>query len=327
MLVDNPLCSPPKYDNGLEPGMTAMQAMKRQNPPLALHDVAGHRQNAARLVDVIKALPLAPGVEKKTFTTTASDGYELEMIWYSPAARANTPRPAILHCHGGGMIAFDVHSFHPILNNQVAASGVPLLSIDYRLAPEHPFPTPIEDCYTGLIWLQDHASELNVDLTRIGVMGESAGGGLAAGLALMARDRGFSPPLAKQILVYPMLDDRETVTDYELLPFVTFSYVDNLTAWSAYLGRDSAGTEKVSKYAAPAREMDLSNLPPAFIDVGDLDIFFQEDVDYARRLKDSKIGVDFHLYEGAPHAFEILVPDASVSKKAEENRLRAMKSF
>lgn len=318
---------PYKYHPEVEQTMNAMQGMKAQSPPVAVHDIATLRQNAVFLLAMINAVPLQEGVDKKSFITKTADGHEMEMVWYSPKSAPTAPGPALLHMHGGGMIVFDVHSFGPILNNTVAESGVPMLSVDYRLAPEDPHPTLLEDCYTGLTWLQDHAAELNVDPARIGVMGESAGGGLAAGLALMARDRKFSPPLVKQILVYPMLDDRNTVADDELTPFLLWSYEDNLTGWSAYVGKDVIGTDKVSKYSAPARETDLSGLPSTYIDVGTLDIFASEDMEYARKLVVAKVGVDFQLFEGCPHAFEAIVPTAEVSKRAIEGRLRAIKSF
>lgn len=318
---------PYEFHPEMKQAMTAMAAMRAQAPPVAIHDIATRRQNAAIFLAMINATPLVEGVEKKSFITKTADGHEMEMVWYSPKSAPGAPGPAILHIHGGGMIIFDVHAFSPILNNTVAASGVPMLSVDYRLAPENPHPTLLEDCYTALTWLRDHAAELNVDPTRIGVMGESAGGGLAAGLALMARDRQFSPPLAKQILVYPMLDDRNTVPDEKLVPFLVWSYEDNLTGWSAYVGKDIIGTDKVSKYSAPARETDLSGLPSTFIDVGSLDIFASEDMEYARKLVVARVGVDFQLFEGCPHGFETVVPTADVSKRAVEGRLRAIKSF
>ena len=318
---------PYEYHPEVKQTMTAMAAMQAQAPPVAVHDIATRRQNSVYLLAIFDAIPLAKGVETKSFTTRTADGHEMEMVWYCPKPAPADPGPAILHVHGGGMIIFDVHSFHRVLNNTVAASGVPMLSVDYRIAPEHPHPTLLDDCYTGLVWLRDHAAELKIDPTRIGVMGESAGGGLAAGLALMARDRMFSPPLAKQILVYPMLDDRNTVPDEELLPFLTWTYEDNLTGWAAYVGKDVIGTDKVSKYSAPARETDLSSLPPAYIDVGTLDIFAREDMEYAKKLLLSKVSVDFHLYSGCPHGFEGIVPDAEVSKRAIEGRLKAIKSF
>jgi acetyl esterase/lipase len=318
---------PYQYDPDLKQALCLRQAEKAQVPPVALHDIATRRQNSISFLTVFAAIPLSHGVEKKFFKAVTADGYELEMVWYSPVSAPAVAGPALLHIHGGGMIAFSMRDFDITLNNVVAASGVPILSVDYRIAPEHQHPTLLEDCYTGLLWLREHAEELHVDPTRIGVMGESAGGGLAAGLALIARDRKFSPPLAKQILFYPMLDDRAAIPDEELLPFLTHSYEDNVTGWTAYLGKDIVGTEQVSMYAAPARHTDLSNLPPAYIDVGELDIFMAEDMEYARRLAVARVSTEFHLYPGAPHAFEVLVPDAEVSKRVFERRVRVIQSL
>ena len=154
----------------------------------------------------------------------------------------------------------------------VAESGVPMLVVDYRVAPEHPHPTPVEDCYAALEWLAGNATDTGFrSRAALAVMGDSAGGGLAAGVCLMARDRG-GPAIAQQLLIYPMLDDRPATPDPALLRFLTWTYDDNLTGWGALLG-DEAGGEDVSPYAAPARAADLAGLPDTYIDVGELDIF------------------------------------------------------
>ena len=169
------------------------------------------------------------------------------------------------------------------------------------MAPEHPDPTPVTDCYAALRWLADNAATLDISPDRITVMGDSAGGGLAAGVTLMARDRG-GPAIAQQILIYPMLDDRTTTPDPALVPSLTWTYDDNVTGWGALLG---GGPQHVSPYAAPARAQDLTNLPPTFIDVGDLDIFRDEDIAYAQRLIEAGVPTELHLYPGCPHAFEV----------------------
>jgi acetyl esterase/lipase len=202
--------------------------------------------------------------------------------------------------------------------------------VDYRIAPEHPHPTPVEDCYAALRWLAEGAATLGVDPARIGVMGDSAGGGLAAGVCLLARDRG-GPPVAAQLLIYPMLDDRTHTPDPALLPFLTWSYDDNITGWAALLGDkariDGAGTGAVSPYAAPARATDLTGLPDTYIDVGDLDIFRDEDITYARRLSDAGVPTELHLHPGCPHAFEALARRADVSQRAIGDRVRRLRAF
>lgn len=197
---------------------------------------------------------------------------------------------------------------------------------DYRVAPEFPHPTPVEDCYAALKWLYSQAQKLGIDKTRIAVMGLSAGGGLAAGVALMARDRGLSPPLAKQILLEPMLDDRNTTTDEDLMPLVTWSWDDNWTGWNALLG-DEAGRSEVSEYAAPIRAKDASGLAPAYIDVGSADIFAAEDEAYATKLRNSGVKVDWHLYQGVPHGFELRGTGSKVLADAIALRRAAMQSF
>jgi acetyl esterase/lipase len=206
----------------------------------------------------------------------------------------------------------------------VAGTGVPILTVDYRVAPEHPHPTPVEDCYAALMWLHDHADELGVDRTRLAVVGDSAGGGLAAGVSLIARDRG-GPRLALQLLIYPMLDDRTRTQATELDPeYLGWSYDDNITGWDALLG---VRTTEIPQYAAPARAADLSGLPPTYIDTGDLDIFRAEDVAYAQRLAAAGVPTELHVYPGCPHGFETVAPDAEVSQRATANRMRRLRAL
>ncbi len=181
-----------------------------------------------------------------------------------------------------------------LAHRYVAESNVPVLLVDYRTAPEFPHPVPVQDCFAALVWLAEHANELGVDPARVAVMGDSAGGGLAAAVCLMARDRGC-PAVALQVLIYPMLDDRTALPDPQLVPFVTWTYDDNITGWQALLG-DSVGRDGVTAYAAPARATDLSLLPPTYIDVGDLDIFRDEDITYARRLAAAGVATELHVH-------------------------------
>lgn len=197
---------------------------------------------------------------------------------------------------------------------------------EYRLAPEYRHPTPVEDCYAALVWLSSHAEELGIDPTRIGVAGLSAGGGLAAGVALLARDRGLHPPIAKQILLCPMLDDRNTVTDQALMPVVTWSWDDNWTGWNALLGDDLGGSS-VSQYAAPSRAEDLRDLPATFIDVGSLDIFLEENKAYAEKLKGAGVEVEYHLYNGVPHGFEFRAEGSEVLKQTLSNRRKVIQGI
>ena len=174
-----------------------------------------------------------------------------------------------------------------------------MLVVDYRVAPEFRIRLPLQDCYAALRWLAGHAGELGVDATRLAVMGDSAGGGLAAGLCLLARDRG-GPAIAAQLLIYPMLDDRTRGGGAAGGTLLTWSYDDNATGWDALLCGGTA-----DGYAAPARADELAGLPPAYLDVGGLDIFAEEDVDFARRLITAGVPVELHVYPGCPHGFDL----------------------
>jgi acetyl esterase/lipase len=273
--------------------------------------------------------PAVVGVEVDEFALITADGAELPLRWYRPVG-ATLPGSAVLYLHGGGMILAWGHVgsvYDAVVREYVAASGVPALVVDYRVAPEHPDPTPVSDCYAALQWLADHAGDLGVDPGRIGVAGDSAGGGLAAGIALLARDRG-GPAIALQLLAYPMLDDRTVEPDPQLPPDVlVWTYDDNVTGWSALLGEaaGAAGESAVSVYAAPARAADLTGLPPTYIDTGDLDIFRDEDVSFARRLALAGVPTELHVHPGCPHGFETFAPDASVSRQAIADRVRRLR--
>jgi acetyl esterase/lipase len=237
------------------------------------------------------------------------------MRWYVPAARRS--RAAVLYVHGGGMILASVAGYDAIVRRYVARSGVAMLVVDYRLAPEHPYPAPVDDCDRALTWLAANAAELDVDPSRVAIMGDSASAGLAAMTALRARDRG-GPSLALQLLVYPMLDDRNTVASPALAPFVTWSWDDNITGWGALLpdARDS-----------PARTMSLAGLPRTYLEVGQLDIFCAETVAYAQRLITANVAVELHVHPGAPHGFELFAPTADVSRRALADRVRVLASL
>ncbi|HYZ68021.1 MAG TPA: alpha/beta hydrolase [Mycobacterium sp.] len=298
-----------------------------ETEPLAIGDVDGRRINGHRMFDYAATTwETASGVEVDKHTLTTADGATLEAAWYY--VPGSQPGSAALYLHGGGMILGLEHLgrvYDLAVRDYVAASGVPMLMVDYRLAPEHPDPTPVEDCYAALRWLAANAATLGVDPARVAVMGDSAGGGLAAGVSLLARDRG-GPGIAQQLLIYPMLDDRPHPPDPQLLPFLTWTYDDNITGWAALLG-ERAGTAEVSPYAAPARAVDLTGLPDAYIDIGDLDIFRDEDIAYAQRLADAGAATELHLHPGCPHAFEALARRADISQRAIADRNRRLRSL
>ena len=202
-----------------------------------------------------------------------------------------------------------------LLANAVDRHGFAAVSVDYRLAPEHPDPVPIEDCYAGLSWISSHADTLQIDPGRIAVGGASAGGGLAAGLALLARDRS-GPDIAFQLLLEPMLDDRSTTLSSTQYDGTTlWDRNDNHWGWSALLGK-RMGTDRVSYDAAPARAAELQGLPAAFIDVGEIETFRDECIDYAARLSAAGIPTEFHLYPGAFHGFDLIAPESWAGRRA-----------
>lgn len=256
-----------------------------------------------------------------SFTTPASDGEaEIELRWYAKAGPA--PGSAVVYAHGGGMIGGSLDLYDEVVSWYVSQTGVPLLSVGYRLAPEATSSTTLaEDVFTGLTWLAGHASGLGADPARIAVMGDSGGGGPAAAAAILARDRDV--PLARQILIYPMLDDRNTTPGPVPPGLLTWTYDNNFTGWHALLG-DEIGTEKVSPIAAPGRLTDFTGLAPAYIEVGDLDIFRDEAITYAGGLASAGVPVELHVHPGAPHGFERFVPDAAVAQRAMADRARAI---
>lgn len=256
---------PYKFDPEVELALRPRMEAKAKMGAIAAHDVDTRRKLYQGVFAMLNEQTSNPGdVSQRMFHTKTPDGHDLEMTWFTKNG-ALASKSAILHIHGGGMILASVPQYNFILNALVSATAVPFLSVEYRYAPEHPAPTLVEDCFVALTWLRENAASLDIDPARIGIYGDSGGGGIAAGLALLARDRHFSPPIAKQILIYPMLDDRNMVADPAMLPFIGWSYEDNVTGWGALLGKD-AGTDQVSQYAAAARAKDVSRLPPTYID-------------------------------------------------------------
>ncbi|RBY84689.1 alpha/beta hydrolase [Blastococcus sp. TF02A-26] len=234
---------------------------------------------------------------------------------------APAPVGAVYYMHGGGMILGDNRMGVTEPLTWAQDLGLAVVSVDYRLAPETPHPGPVEDCYAGLVWTADSADELGIDPDRIVVAGTSAGGGLAAALTLMARDRG-GPALAGQVLMAPMLDDRnDSASALQMAGTGVWDRAANEVGWNALLGADR-GSDGVSPYAAPARATDLSGLPPAIIDVGSAETFRDEDVDYARRLWAAGGRAELHVWPGGFHGFDTIAPQAQLSQEAQAARLR-----
>lgn len=300
-----------------------MEQAGDSTPPPA-GDVAGRRVTINGMLAAINNLETAPAdVTTTDYHLTTPDGADLLLRWYTKDGAQ--PGSAVLYFHGGGMILGSVALWDGPVSRIVSRSGVPFLSVEYRLAPEHPYPTPVEDAYAALQWLHRHASQLNVDPARIAVMGNSAGGNLAAAVSIIARDRG-GPAIARQLLIFPMLDDHNTVTDPHIAPYAAWSYDDNITAWNAVLGPRAGGPD-VPATAAPARLTDATGLPPAYIEVGQLDIFRDENLRYAIRLSDDGVPVELHLYPGAPHEFDVIAYQSDAAHHAIAGRVRQLHSL
>ena len=282
---------------------------------------AVRRATSAGLAYMATLTPASPGVRTASFTTPASDGDgEIELRWYTTAGTA--PGSVVVYAHGGGMIGGSLDLYDKVVSWYVSQTGVPLLSVGYRLAPEATSSTTLaDDVFTGLTWLASQATGLGVDPARIAVMGDSGGGCPAAAAAILARDRDVR--LARQILIYPMLDDRNTMPGPIPPGFLTWTYDNNYTGWHALLG-DEIGTGKVSPIAAPGRLTDFTGLAPAYIEVGDLDIFRDESIAYAAGLASAGVPVELHVHPGAPHGFERFVPNATVARRAMADRARAI---
>lgn len=253
---------------------------------------------------------------------------DVKLLVMNPPS-ANTARGAILHLHGGGMVVGTTAATLASKPAMALRHDCVIVSVEYRLAPETPFPGPQEDNYAALLWLVANAASLGVDPRRIVLMGESAGGGLAASLALMVRDRfhtGHPPKLAGQVLVYPMLDWRTGGPDDLYANRHTGEFIwtreKNRFGWEALRG--GYGVDDACKgWFSPALADDLAHLPPAYISTGALDLFLDEDLDYARRLIDAGVPTELHVYPGAIHAFDV-VPGTAIGSQAAQDLDRAL---
>ncbi|MCW2547473.1 MAG: lipase [Mycobacterium sp.] len=213
------------------------------------------------------------------------------------------PLPCVYSIHGGGYVVGDYGMDDALFEELCPSLGIIGVSVQYRLAPESAYPQPLEDCYRGLTWTYEHADDLDIDRERVGVRGVSAGGGLAAALALLNRDRG-EVPLAFQLLDCPMLDDRQATHSSQTEGLPVWSRESNRFGWQSYLG-NLYGTDNVPYTAAPARADKLAGLPPAFVSVGTVDGFLDEDVDYALRLNHAGVPTELHVYPGACHGYQM----------------------
>lgn len=300
----------PPFDPEVEPVLAAiaeqmpltmtaeMIPMMRQDMPLVVTDDMLAAAGLTRRDHVIK-------------------GYEGADITVSVVARADHSGlgPGIFHTHGGGMVAGNQMSAMHVVLPWIAAHDAVAVSVDYRLAPEFPDPYPVEDCYAALVWTAENAAKIGIDADRMIIAGASAGGGLAAGTALLARDRG-GPRLSGQMLICPMLDDRDrTVSSQQYEGLGLWDRASNVMGWTALLG-DRRASDDVSIYAAPSRAADLSGLPPAFIDCGSAEVFRDEDVAYATALWAGGVQAELHVWPGGFHGFDMMAPQSAIGRGA-----------
>lgn len=276
----------------------------------------------------LRRLPSAPvdsllahrQVDRREVSVPAKDGARIRLSVFSPAnADRTTTAPCIYWMHGGGMVMGDRFSQIDIPLEWLDEFGAVVVSVDYRLAPEATGTTLVDDCYQGLLWTAEHSEELGIDPTRIIVAGASAGGGLAAGLTLLARDLG-APAIAAQVLICPMLDHRNTTTSsrqYSGVPGVWTGEMNEF-GWRAVLGDLTA--DEVSPYVSPARAKDLSGLPTTYIDAGSAEVFRDEDTDYATRIWAAGGQAELHVWAGGFHGFDALYPQADISATARRTR-------
>lgn len=279
---------------------------------------------AARAAEPAKVEHSA-GVRISTRTIAGPD-CSLPMRIYEPEKRTEKALPALLWSHGGGYILGKPEYEDGVCENFVLQADCVVVQVEYRLAPEHVYPAAVEDSYAGLKWMADHAAELNIDRSRIAIAGPSAGGGITAALALMARDRGEVPVLF-QMPLYPMLDDRSNTPscceiNMETMP-KAWNRENNITAWKMYLGSGFSG--EVPPYAAPAHAKDLTGLPPAYLCVGQQDPFRDETIDYAARLARAGVPTELHLYPGCFHGFDFIANHTEICVRCRAEYFAALK--
>ncbi|WP_328677443.1 alpha/beta hydrolase [Streptomyces sp. NBC_01261] len=303
----------PALDPELRELLSDMPLMSQLTPELLAH----LRQFPSPPVDSLLA---HRQVDRREVSVPAEDGARIRLSVFSPAnTDRSTAAPCVYWIHGGGMVMGDRFSQIDIPLEWLDEFGAVVVSVEYRLAPEVNGTTLVDDCYQGLLWTAEHAEELGIDPTRIVVAGASAGGGLAAGVTLLARDLG-TPAIAAQVLICPMLDHRNTTTSsrqYSGVPGVWTGEMNEF-GWRAVLGDLTDG--EVPAYVSPARAEDLSGLPTAYIDAGSAEVFRDEDTDYATRIWAAGGQAELHVWAGGFHGFDALYPQADISATARRTR-------
>jgi acetyl esterase/lipase len=291
-------------------------------PPLDVTDAVAARELLRSIREQQPAPELPEGVTVERRSVPGHEGDpDVDVLIYSPGVPA-VDLPAIFYIHGGGFVLGDAES-DSVLPGQLASElGSLIVSVDYRLAPEYPFPAGLRDCFAALEWTAKNASELGIDLDRLAIGGVSAGAGLAAAVSLLARDRG-APALCFQLLDIPELDDRlETGSMVEFVNTPVWNRPNAVQSWRHYLG-ERAESGEVSHYAAPARATNLSGLPPAYVSVCAVDPLRDEGIEYAQRLAQAGVPTELHLFPGTFHGSSGMIPTAGVSVRMRTELIEA----
>ncbi|MET9437240.1 alpha/beta hydrolase [Streptomyces sp. NPDC006551] len=318
MTDTSPIGPPPPFDSELVP---ALASLARVMPP-AIHPemlpaLRDFMESSAASDDDIRR---GGAVEFEELRVPGPAGAPDISLLVCRRAGSTEPRPAVYFTHGGGMVLGNNRSLIGEMVDWVEQLGIVLVSVEYRLAPEHPFPAGLEDVYAGFRWTMTHAEDLGIDPERVVVSGPSAGGGLTAAVTLLARDLN-GPVAAGQLLVCPMLDDRnDSASALQMAGVGAWDRTSNEMGWTALLGERRGGPD-VPAHAAPARAEDLSGLPPLFVDVGSAETFRDEVVTYAARFWRAGSVAELHVWPGGFHGFDALAPDADVSKRARATRV------
>jgi acetyl esterase/lipase len=312
---------PPPFDPELTAALEALGGLSRER--ITPENLAVHRQRdaASRPRPTVAELR-ADGhfAVEELSVPGVGGGPDITLVHARPAGAAG-PLPVLYYMHGGGLVMGNAWSVLPkILRDWSAPLGMAVVSVEYRLAPETRYPGPLDDCHTGLVWTARHADELGLDAERVIIGGKSAGGGLAAALTLLNRDRGEGPTPVGQLLQCPMLDDRlDTPSAFQMEEIGLWDRSSTAVCWRAYLG-DHYGDPDLSPYAAPGRATDLSGLPPTYIDVGSAETFRDENVAYAQAIWCAGGDAELHVWPGAFHGFDSFAPAAALTRQARHAR-------
>jgi acetyl esterase/lipase len=305
----------PPFDPELEPALADVPGYFVTLRPEHIPDFRSATTRHPSLGDLLSGRP----VEVSDHLAVAPDGEELTVSVLRRTGHEGASGPAVYLMHGGGMVGGTRWSMLPMLVEWVLEYDAVAATVEYRLAPEFPDPVPVDDCFAGFEWFVGHAAALGFDPRRVLIGGQSAGGGLAAGMTLLARDRGGPMPAA-MLLMWPMLDDRnDTISARQVDGAGIWDRTSNATGWTALLG-DRRGTDDVSSYAAPARAADVTGLPPAYIEAGSVEVFRDEAVALATRMWAAGGDAELHIWAGGFHGFQGIVPTAAVSQRAVQTR-------